>query len=144
MCAHSADGRFVTFILAVIDLDTHAMSLVNAGHMSPVIRKPDGTVESFHEEQIGIPIGILEDYPYEVVTRVIQPGEMLVIVTDGVDEAMNPAGELYTKERVLEFVKAGSPNAARLGIALLEDVRRHAAGRPQNDDITIMAFGRRA
>jgi phosphoserine phosphatase RsbU/P len=143
MCAHAADGRFVTFILAVIDLDTNAMSLVNAGHMSPVIRKPDGAVESFHEEQIGIPIGILEDYPYEVVTRTIQPGEMLVIVTDGVDEAMNPAGELYTKERVLEFVKTGSPNAAQLGITLLEDVRRHAAGRPQNDDITIMAFGRR-
>lgn len=143
MCSHAADGRFVTFILAIIDLDTHALSLVNAGHMSPVIRKPDGTVESFHEEQIGIPIGILEDYPYEVVTRTTQPGETLVIVTDGVDEAMNPDGELYTKERVLEFVKTGSPNAAELGVALLEDVRRHAAGRQQNDDITIMAFGRR-
>jgi len=143
MCSHAADGRFVTFILAVIDLDTHEMSMINAGHMSPIIRKPDGTVESFHENQIGIPIGINEDYPYELVSRTIQPGETLVIVTDGVDEAMNPGGELYTKERVIEFVKNGSSNAAELGIALLEDVRRHAAGRPQNDDITIMTFGRR-
>jgi phosphoserine phosphatase RsbU/P len=143
MCSHAADGRFVTFILAVIDLDTHALSLVNAGHMSPVIRKPDGSVESFHEDQIGIPIGINEDFPYDVVTRTTEPGETLVIVTDGVDEAMNPRGELYTKERVIEFVKNGSPNAAELGIALLEDVRRHAAGRSQNDDITIMTFGRR-
>ena len=142
MCAHAADGRFVTFILAVVDLKSHTMSLVNAGHMSPIIRKPNGDVESFHEETVGIPIGIIEDYPYEVVSRSIEPGETLVIVTDGVDEAMNPDGELYTKERVIEFVKNGSPNAAELGIALLEDVRRHADGRAQNDDITIMTFGR--
>jgi len=142
MCAHAADGRFVTFILAVIDLTTHRISLVNAGHMSPIIRKPDGGVENFHEDSIGIPIGILENYSYDVVTRDLALGESMVIVTDGVDEAMNPDGELYTKERVVEFVKQTFDNAAALGTALLDDVRRHANGRPQNDDITIMAFGR--
>ncbi len=142
MCAHAADGRFVTFILAVIDLNTHEMSLVNAGHMSPVIRKPDGTVENFHDDKIGIPIGIMDDYAYEVMCRTIEPGETVVIVTDGVDEAMNPAGELYTKERVVEFVRKAGPNAETLGTTLLEDVRRHADGRTQNDDITIMTFGR--
>ena len=70
------------------------------------------------------------------------PGETVVIITDGVDEAMNPQNELYTKERVIEFVKHGSAKAEELGKALLADVRRHANGRPQNDDITIMTFSR--
>lgn len=144
MCSHAADGRFVTFILAVVDLATHEMRLINAGHMSPVIRKPDGSIEMFDAEHVAIPIGITEDFPYQVVSRTIQPGETIIIVTDGVDEAMNSDGELYTKERVEEFVKNGSSNAAELGKTLLADVRRHAAGRPQNDDITIMAFGRTA
>jgi serine phosphatase RsbU (regulator of sigma subunit) len=84
----------------------------------------------------------MEDYPYQVMTRTIEPGETVVIITDGVDEAMNPAGELYTKERVIDFVQNGSPQADVLGKALLADVRRHAHGRPQNDDITIMTFSR--
>jgi serine phosphatase RsbU (regulator of sigma subunit) len=63
-------------------------------------------------------------------------------MTDGVDEAMNPAGELYGIQRVLDFVKSGPSEAEQLGKALLEDVRRHAAGYPQSDDITIMTFGR--
>eukprot|EP00913_Durusdinium_trenchii_P023426 g22004.t1 len=142
MCANAVEGRFVTFVLVVIDLKTHEMSLVNGGHMSPLIRSPDGNVEEFQADTIGLPIGIIEDYPYAVVSRVLKPGEIVVIVTDGVDEAMNPEGELYTKERVEEFVKNGSPRAEDLGKSLLADVRVHANGRAQNDDITIMTFGR--
>ena len=48
-----------------------------------------------------MPIGVMEDYPYEVVRRTIAPGETVVIFTDGVDEAMNPAGDLYSKEAAL-------------------------------------------
>lgn len=138
----TVEGRFVTYILIVIDLQTGAMSLVNAGHMSPLIRRADGGVEEFGEETIGVPLGVVEDYPYEVADRALAPGETVVIVTDGVDEAMDPAGELYTKARVMEFVRDGPGHPAALGEALLTDVRRHAAGRSQNDDITIMAFGR--
>lgn len=142
MCSSMVEGRFVTYVLAIIDLTTNEMTLTNAGHMSPLIRKVDGSIDYFPDETVGIPIGIMEDYPYEVVHRKIEPGELVVIITDGVDEAMNPAGDLYTKERVLEFVAQDFPNAADLGKALLTDVRRHAAGRDQNDDITIMTFGR--
>jgi len=67
---------------------------------------------------------------------------MILITTDGVEEAMNPAEDLYTAERLLELVKNGPAQAEALGKHLLEDVRRHANGRPQSDDITIMTFGR--
>lgn len=142
MCHSMVEGRFVTYILGVIDLRTNRITLANAGHMSPLIRKANGEVEEFNQETIGIPIGIMDGYPYEVVERDIAVGDLFVLVTDGVDEAMNPAGELYTKERVEEFVAAGSSDPAEMGRALLADVRIHADGREQNDDITIMTFGR--
>jgi serine phosphatase RsbU (regulator of sigma subunit) len=143
MCDTAVEGRFVTYILAIVDTKKHTVELSNAGHMSPIIRRASGRVEQFNDELVGTPIGVLEDYPYESETRSLEPGDLVVIVTDGVDEAMNPQGDLYTSERLLEFVKQGPPSADQLGKSLLADVRRHANGRPQNDDITIMTFGRK-
>jgi sigma-B regulation protein RsbU (phosphoserine phosphatase) len=142
MCHNMVEGRFVTYILGVIDLEKNRITIANAGHMSPLIRKANGQVEEFDQNTIGIPVGILKDYPYEVVERKIAVGEMFVLITDGVDEAMDPEGNLYTKERVQKFVASGSPDPEVLGRALLADVRVHARGREQNDDITIMTFGR--
>lgn len=144
MCHKMVEGRFVTYVLAVLDLKTHEIQLVNAGHMSPIIRRVDGSIDAFSEEAIGVPIGIMDGYPYEFVTRKIEPGETVVLITDGVDEAMNPDGDLYGKERVIDFVADGRGNAEELGKELLADVRRHANGRDQNDDITIMTFSRNA
>ncbi|MCH7685418.1 MAG: SpoIIE family protein phosphatase [Planctomycetes bacterium] len=142
MCNKAVGGRFVTYVLIVIDLKTHEMTGVIAGHMAPLIRTVNGDVEEFGTETIGIPIGVLEDYAYETAVRTIQPGETVVIYTDGVSEAMNPQGELYGMNAVGDFVKQGSSNATQLGQSLLDDVRRHANGRPQNDDIAILTFGR--
>lgn len=136
------EGKFVTFILAVVDTRNHEVVLSNAGHASPIIRRANGTVEQFNQDLSGPVVGMMEDYPYESETRKLEPGDMVVITTDGVEEAMNVAGDLYTTERVLELVKNGPAEAEKLGKLLLEDVRRHAAGRSQSDDITIMTFGR--
>lgn len=144
MCSSMVEGRFVTYLLITIDVKNHRMRMVNAGHMSPMIRKPDGSLEEFDEDLIGLPIGVMEDYPYDLVEREINPGELFVLFTDGVDEAMNPDGELYTLERMRKFVQNGPIIAKDMGEALLADVRRHANGRPQNDDITIMTFSRDA
>ena len=144
MCANAVEGRFVTFVLVIIDPVAHHLTLVNAGHMSPMILTTDGQIEEFDEESVGLPIGVMEDYPFEVVERPIVAGEIIVIFTDGVDEAMNPAGDLYTLERMRNFLQAGSRQADELGRSLLADVRTFADGRDQNDDITIMTFGRDA
>lgn len=144
MCASAVEGRFVTYILAIIDTQSHEMRLTIAGHMSPMVRRPDGAIEEFDEESVGIPVGVLEDYPFDVLSRPIQVGETVLFYTDGVSEAMNPKGELYGEKRVREFFRNSKGSAAEIGKALLADVRTHAAGRPQNDDITIMVFGRNA
>jgi serine phosphatase RsbU (regulator of sigma subunit) len=142
MCHNMASGRFVTYTLGVIDLKTNRMTLANAGHYPVVVRKPDGTLEEIGKDQIGIPVGIMEDYDYDVIVHDISPGEIFLLRTDGVDEAMAPESCLYTTERVHEFFAKASGSAAAIGRALLADVRKHANGRAQNDDIAIMLFGR--
>lgn len=142
MCHNMAAGRFVTYTLGVIDLKSHRISLVNAGHYAPLIRRANGELESFGADSVGIPVGIMEDFQYDVVERAIEPGDLFLLRTDGVDEAMAPDNSLYTTERVVEFVRHGAADAEALGKALLADVRRHANGRAQNDDIAIMTFSR--
>ncbi|HUG69192.1 MAG TPA: SpoIIE family protein phosphatase [Pirellulaceae bacterium] len=142
MCDTAVEGRFVTYILAIVDPATHTFKLSNAGHMSPIIRRASGAVEQFDEELVGPPIGVVDGYPFDSETKPLEPGDLIVLFTDGVDEAMNYQDELYGGDRLLEFVKNGPAKADELGKALLADVRKHANGRPQNDDITIMTFGR--
>ena len=142
MCAKMAEGRFVTYILAVIDPERHELTLCNGGHASPILRRADGTLAIVDESKIGVPIGVVEDYPYEVVRRSLEKGDTIVITTDGVDEAMDADGTLYTRRRASNFIGETGGHARELTQALLADVRRHAGGYPQNDDITIMSFGR--
>ncbi len=142
MCTKSVEGRFVTFVLTVLDTVNHKMRCVNAGHMSPMIRKVDGTISEFNDDSVGVPIGVMDGFPFEVVEYELEPGEQIVLYTDGVSEAMNHASELYTMDRLRHQVQQKHPDAESLGKAIREDVRKHAAGRPQNDDITLMVFGR--
>jgi phosphoserine phosphatase RsbU/P len=112
--------------------------------MSPMIRKADGTIVELPEDSIGLPLGVVDGVPFEVTRLTLGAGEQVVIYTDGVSEAMNHASDLYGMDRLREIVAKGAPNAAELGKIIREDVRRHANGRPQNDDITLMTFGRLA
>jgi serine phosphatase RsbU (regulator of sigma subunit) len=136
------EGKFVTFVLCIVDTRNHEVVLSNAGHASPIIRRASGSVERFDQDLAGPAIGMMEDYPFESETRKLEPGDMVVITTDGVEEAMNSNGDLYGSDRVLDLVKNGPAEAEKLGKLLLADVRRHAGGYPQSDDITIMTFGR--
>ncbi|MEM9702197.1 MAG: PP2C family protein-serine/threonine phosphatase, partial [Planctomycetota bacterium] len=138
------EGRFVTFVLVILDPATGTIDVVNGGHMSPLFRGADGSFFEFPDDTVGLPVGVVDGYPFEKVSRTMQPGETALIITDGVDEAMNPAGDLFTKDRVKDFLMSGPRDAAELGKSLLKEVRTHAAGRDQNDDITIMTFGRSA
>ncbi len=144
MCARAVEGRFVTFVLIILDPMKHTMSLTVAGHMSPIIRKADGSLEEFPDEIVGVPLGVVDGYPFDVVMRDIGLGETVVIYTDGVSEAMNAAGDLYGVNRLRELVKKQPAETQTIGTAIRADVRKHASGHPQNDDITLLVFGRNA
>jgi serine phosphatase RsbU (regulator of sigma subunit) len=70
----------------VVDPTTHSFELSNAGHMSPIIRRANGSVDKFDEDLVGPPIGVVDGYPYVCESKMLEPGDLVVLVTDGVDE----------------------------------------------------------
>ena len=141
-CRSGWDDRFVTFILVVVDPVNHEVTVVNAGHMPPLLRHGNQQVEPFGEEISGVPLGIDSDSTYEQTSRKLAVGDSLTMFTDGISEAMNKAGELYGLDRLQQQIGSESAGVSMLGRLILEDVRRFVAGRPQSDDMCLACLGR--
>ena len=130
---------FVTVFACVLDVDTGTLVYCNAGHERPHIVAADGK-SVVRLEGGGPPLCTLENFPYETGRHRLVPGASLIMVSDGVPEAMNPAGELFGRARLGELL-ARLPRdlSARQRIdAVREEVRRHAAGAEMADDVTIL------
>ena len=137
-----ADDRFVTFAAAILDLKTYNVTLVNAGHMPPLRRRAGrADVEEVGDAIVGLPLGVM-DKPYEQMTFPLERGDVLLFYTDGVTEARNPGNDQYGLDRLRRAAASGPKDAEGLGAAVLADVRRFAAGRPHNDDLTIVCVSR--
>lgn len=136
------DDRFVTMIFAVVDPRSHEMTLVNAGHMAPLLRSSGGMIEEISEEIAGLPIGVYEDFEFESLTRTLAPGDVLTVFTDGFSEAMNSNSDLYGLERLAEVTSAQAGSVTELGQHILADVRGFVNGFAQSDDMCLTCFGR--
>lgn len=137
-----SEDRFMTFVVAVLDLDQYLLTVVNAGHLPPLLRRAgQATVEELEPELAGLPLGVM-DRPYEQVQVALRPGDALVLYTDGVSEMRNRAGEMYGVERVRAAVQNAPADMEGLGTTLLTDVQRFAEQRPPGDDLTILCLGR--
>jgi sigma-B regulation protein RsbU (phosphoserine phosphatase) len=143
-CSSGWEGRFATFVLALLDPNTNKVAIVNAGHMPPFIRRADGTIEELAPEIAGLPLGVADGITYESAEITLVAGEMITLFTDGISEALNPANELYTLQRLQKVLGGAADNATTMGRAILDDVKRHAANRAQSDDMCLVVFGRNA
>jgi serine phosphatase RsbU (regulator of sigma subunit) len=135
------DDRFVTFLVAVLELEKFTFTLVNAGHLPLLRRTAAGEVELLGEGTGGIPLGIF-DRPYQETAGELRPGEVVLLATDGVTDARNPDNDLYGLERMRSAFTAGGADAEQAGRAVLADVQKFAAGRPNPDDLTLVAISR--
>ena len=134
-----SEERFVTFVVLVIDVERSLMTLVNAGHMPPLLRQPNKSVTEIAGSIVGLPLAVM-DRPYEESVMPLKPGDTVTLYTDGVTEARNPSNEMYGSERLVKAIKNAPPEVEQLGKTVLDDVTRFAAERPQNDDLTIVCF----
>ncbi|MBC8350893.1 MAG: SpoIIE family protein phosphatase [Planctomycetes bacterium] len=135
-------NRFVTFILVIIDSETHEATIVNAGHMAPIFRRADGSIEEPGDDEAGIPLGIMDGVEYKQASVTLESGESLTLYTDGLDEAVNASGEQYTIERMREGVKAADGTPKGTGEAIVTDVRAHITGCLQDDDMCLVVLRR--
>ncbi len=133
----SGDTMSVTMMLGILDLTTGEVRLACAGHEDPLLLS-DGKVERVRLEG-GLPLCINEStYPLE--TLKLQPGQSLVLVTDGVTEAENSSGEFFGRDRVLIDGDSSSTNSTAIIEGIRNRVRAFEGGTEATDDLTVMAI----
>jgi phosphoserine phosphatase RsbU/P len=133
-------AMFVTCFHAVLDTSTGVIEFSNAGHNPPYVLRAGGLVETTAEAG-GFMLGAFPGSAYDHATLRLQPGDTLVLFTDGVSEAVGPLEELYGDERLLgclEGLCRGPCNEFVRGV--LADVQTFAAGTPAADDTTILTI----
>ncbi len=141
-CRAAWEDRFVTLVLAVLNPALHEVTIVRAGHMAPLLRRPSGRVEAVAEAETALPLGVSAEVAYAQRTVKLAPGDCLTLYTDGVTEAMNRSGELYGSQRLWAQLRCGTQGVATLGRRILGDIRRFVGSHPQSDDICLACFGR--
>ncbi|HET9478585.1 MAG TPA: SpoIIE family protein phosphatase [Pyrinomonadaceae bacterium] len=136
-------NRFVTLFYAELDPESGALSFLNAGHNPPLIVHAAGTVEQLASG--GLPLGIKPDVEYREGRTQLQPGDVLVIYSDGVTEALSPAGEEFGATRLYEVV-ARNIRASAAGIRdrIESSLTKFAQGTSAADDITLVIVKRQA
>ena len=146
LCENNEEMMFVTVFFGVLDVKTGEFSYVNAGHNAPYIgRTEDGHTEwsSLSDEKKNYMVGAVENAVYDERKITLKPGDMLFVYTDGVTEAMNENGELYTDERLeatLGRVATPDKNAETILAEVRADVAEHVGEAESSDDVTMLGI----
>jgi sigma-B regulation protein RsbU (phosphoserine phosphatase) len=136
-------NRFVTLFYAELDPDSGALSFLNAGHNPPLIVHAAGTVEQLASG--GLPLGIKADADYREGRTTLQPGDVLVIYSDGVTEAASPNGEEFGPTRLYEVVSRNvEASAAGIRDRIESALTKFSQGTQAADDITLVIVKRQA
>src|SRR3989440_2999395 len=129
-------NQFITAFYGILDATNRTLAYSNAGHNPPLLMDKDGSVR--FEERGGVPLGMFRDSRYYEDFATIDPGEVLVLYTDGVTEAENPALEEYGRDRLVAAVRRCRHLGAREMIDFIHrDVTQWTDGRGATDDVTF-------
>ncbi len=132
----SASNRYATFFFASYDPATRRLECVNAGHNPPVVLRGQETIRL---EADGPVVGLLPFAPYTEQTMILEPGDLLILYTDGISEAMTRDDEEWGEERMIAAARASINKPAD---EVLDDLFVAAdaftAGAPQHDDMTLL------
>ncbi len=144
---HAPASRFITLFLASFNPTSGRLTFVNAGHLPPLLRRQDGTIERLMIG--GIALGMFEGSTYEEADVQLNPGDALLMYSDGITEAESPDGQPFDEaglERTLAL-HAGAYQAsaaATLGRAVFDAVERHRRDKRLADDLTVLVLSRPA
>ena len=135
-------GRFITLVGVVLDPNTGEATLINAGHMAPIVRRANGSLEEPGEDEGGTPIGIFESEIYQAATFVIAPGDQVVLYTDGLNESKSASDEDFGIHRMRELISGEKQSPEQLGKGLMASIQAYSHS--QDDDRCLVIFERTA
>ena len=138
---YSTRGHFVAFLCAVIDRERKTLTFANAGQTKPLLwRNGDGS--SLDATGVTFALGMTEDSVYADRTVQLESGDIVLLLSDGITEAMNPAQEVLGAEKLASLIRerlAEPRSAGDLVASVVGGVQQFAAGAPQHDDMTLVA-----
>jgi len=142
LCRDGLPNRFVTLVYLEVHANSGHVTLVNAGHMPPIVVSPTG----FHDLPRGsMAMGLMARTSFEEQQVDLQPGEVLVVYSDGLTDAMNASGEFYGDERLRALMRGLSGlAAAEAGARLLSSVSAFINNARPYDDISLVILKRTA
>lgn len=136
----SSSGKFITLFFGVLDADEHKLTYSNAGHEHPYLIR-NGSVERLKEG--GVPIGVLPDSPFGEHEYPINPGDLLVVFSDGVNDASNSRGEHFSEERLEKLIYDNQHlNPDDLIDLICREIKNFTEDEEQFDDITLVVIRR--
>jgi sigma-B regulation protein RsbU (phosphoserine phosphatase) len=134
-------NKYATMFYGVLDPATGRLAYVNAGHNPPYVLRASGEIETLNVG--GLPIGLMSGMGYEEGAAELGPGDLLVLFTDGVSEAVNAADEEFGEAKIEELARTHADAGAEAVLdAIAEAVAVFAQGLPQMDDITMLVVKR--
>ncbi len=132
--------KFITFFCGILELQTRVLLSVNAGHNPPLLFKKSGEVHPLTKG--GVILGVISTLaPYEVESTLLESGDVLLLFTDGVTEAMNTAREEFGEARLIALVQANRDKPAHdILECIIAEVNRFQPTGEQHDDITLVCL----
>jgi serine phosphatase RsbU (regulator of sigma subunit) len=133
-------GLFITAFATRYDPARRTLRYTNGAHNPGLVARADAaSVERLDTD--GMAIGVLEDPPYGTGSIGLEPGDLVVLHTDGITECSDPAGELFGDDRLHDVLREVVGSSAGEVVAAIDAaVEAHAAGEPQQDDVTVVAL----
>jgi len=140
LCLDNSAELFVTVFYGVLDTRTGELEYSNGGHNPPYVVRGAGDVHPL-EGTGGIVLGVFDDIHYRAKRAALRPGDGVFLYTDGVTEAMDAEGNLFSDPRLQALLaQHGHASSEAITRAVVDEVRRYSASVPQSDDITTMAI----
>lgn len=138
---YSAPGQFATVFCGLLQPEKGTLRYVNAGHNAPLVVRGDGSID--HLKSTGLMVGAFDFARWEEAECKMGPGDLLVVYSDGVTEANNPALEEFGDDRLRNvFVARREASVEELISRLREEIRVFANGAPASDDVTLLLLKR--
>lgn len=138
---NNKQGYFVTMLIVIVNIKTGETSFINCGHNLPLLKHKNGQYETI-KMKANIPVGLFENYDFQIYRTRFLDGDMLYMYTDGVTEALDVNEKMYGEEALVDFLNKNNnvSNIKELIINVKHELKEYTNSVQQSDDITMIGF----